>query len=191
MQELRLLVAAAQESTAQRIQQELSSLSFRVFWAASADEASNILLAEKVDGMMVFLPLPGDGIKLVLRAAETEIFSLFLIARAEMLDQEEKEKLRRAGIVFLPKPLSREQLSLSLESTICARARFEILQDRQDQLQRKIRELRSVERAKALLMKTLGMTENQAHRFIEKQAMDDRQTKADVAMRILKTYVNI
>ena len=125
MQELRLLVAAAQQSTAQRIQQELSSLSFRVFWAASADEASNILLAEKVDCMMVFLPLPGDGIKLVLRAAETEIFSLFLIARAEMLDQEGKEKLRRAGIVFLPKPLSREQLSLSLlASTVSMTAIF-------------------------------------------------------------------
>ena len=191
MQELRLLVAAAQESTAQRIQQEFGCLSFRVFWAASADEASNMIASEKADGMMVFLPIPGDGIQLALRAAETEIFSLFLVARPEMLDQEEKEKLRRAGIVFLPKPLSREQLTLSLESMICACHRLGIMRDRQDRLQRKMQELRSVERAKALLMKTLGMTENQAHRFIEKQAMDDRQTKADVAMRILKTYVNI
>ncbi len=40
-------------------------------------------------------------------------------------------------------------------------------------------------------MQTLGLTEAQAHRLIEKQAMDERQTRAEVAMRILKTYENV
>jgi response regulator NasT len=32
------------------------------------------------------------------------------------------------------------------------------------------------------------MSEKDAHRYIEKQAMDMRQTKKEIALRILKTY---
>ncbi|HHT83072.1 MAG TPA: ANTAR domain-containing protein [Clostridiales bacterium] len=45
-----------------------------------------------------------------------------------------------------------------------------------------------VDRAKAVLIKHLSMTEQQAHRFIEKQAMDMRVNKTAVAEGILKTY---
>ena len=45
-----------------------------------------------------------------------------------------------------------------------------------------------VDRAKVVLIKHLSMTEQQAHRFIEKQAMDMRVNKTAVAEGILKTY---
>jgi len=37
-------------------------------------------------------------------------------------------------------------------------------------------------------MQYLKMTEDQAHRYIAKQAMDRRQTKAATALDILKVY---
>jgi response regulator NasT len=55
-------------------------------------------------------------------------------------------------------------------------------------LHRKIEELRIVNRAKYILMQYLSFTEEQAHRYIEKQAMDLRQTKIKIAENILKTY---
>ena len=55
-------------------------------------------------------------------------------------------------------------------------------------LQSKIEEIRLVNRAKCVLIQYLKLTEPQAHRYIEKQAMDTRQTKKDVAEKILKTY---
>ena len=45
-----------------------------------------------------------------------------------------------------------------------------------------------MDRAKCVLIQYLGMTEEQAHRQIEKQAMDTRQTKAAIARAILATY---
>ncbi|MFR9190592.1 MAG: ANTAR domain-containing response regulator [Anaerotruncus massiliensis (ex Togo et al. 2019)] len=51
--------------------------------------------------------------------------------------------------------------------------------------QRKLEELRLVSRAKGALMRVLGMTEPQAHHYIEKQAMDLRATRREVARRIL------
>ena len=45
-----------------------------------------------------------------------------------------------------------------------------------------------VDRAKCAMIQYLNMTEPQAHRYIEKQAMDLRITKKEVARGILETY---
>lgn len=61
--------------------------------------------------------------------------------------------------------------------------------DRENQkLRTKMEEVRIVARAKCILVEYLRMSEQQAHRYIEKQAMDMRTSKKDVAENILKTY---
>jgi response regulator NasT len=45
-----------------------------------------------------------------------------------------------------------------------------------------------IERAKKLLMIYLNLSEPQAHRFIEKQAMDLRKKRIQIAEGILKMY---
>ena len=62
------------------------------------------------------------------------------------------------------------------------------LEDENNKLQKKIEEIRIVDRAKLVLVQVLSMTEPQAHRYIEKQAMDMRQSRTTVAENILKTY---
>ena len=49
-------------------------------------------------------------------------------------------------------------------------------------------EIRLVNRAKWLLIGELNMTEQEAHRYIEKQAMDRCVTKRVIAEQILSTY---
>ena len=53
---------------------------------------------------------------------------------------------------------------------------------------RKIDEIRLVDRAKCALIQYLSMTEAQAHRYIEKQAMDRRTTRGRVAQSIIEIY---
>ena len=50
--------------------------------------------------------------------------------------------------------------------------------------------LRTIDRAKYLLMQYLGMSEAQAHRYIERQAMNLRVSKKVIAEHIRKTYDN-
>ena len=57
-------------------------------------------------------------------------------------------------------------------------------------LKKQIDDIRLINRAKYILMEYLSMTEAQAHRYLEKQAMDMRITKAEVAKSILSTYEN-
>ena len=49
-------------------------------------------------------------------------------------------------------------------------------------------EIRLANRAKMLLMQNLKMTEQEAHRYIEKEAMDRGLKKTAVAENIIKTY---
>ena len=49
-------------------------------------------------------------------------------------------------------------------------------------------EIRLVDRAKCVLIQVLSMTEPQAHRYLEKEAMDRRVTRREVAEQVLRTY---
>ena len=52
----------------------------------------------------------------------------------------------------------------------------------------KIEDIRLIDRAKCLLIAYFRINEQEAHRFIEKQAIDRRMTKRKVAEGILRTY---
>ena len=69
-----------------------------------------------------------------------------------------------------------------------SRSRILGLQNRNLQLQEKIEEIRLVDRAKCALIQYLDMTEPQAHRYLEKQAMDMRCTRREIAEAVLRTY---
>ena len=49
-------------------------------------------------------------------------------------------------------------------------------------------DIRLIDRAKCILIEYLNMTEKQAHKYIEKQAMDLRTTRRAVAESLLRTY---
>ena len=55
-------------------------------------------------------------------------------------------------------------------------------------LHKKLDDIKIINRAKAILMQYLSMTEQQAHRYLEKQAMDLRITRVEVAKNLLSTY---
>ena len=89
------------------------------------------------------------------------------------------------GVFVVEKPFSRPMLFQSLRLVLASRRRMLGLQRENVRLNEKLEELRLVSRAKGALMRVLGMTEPQAHHYIEKQAMDLRATRREVARRIL------
>ena len=53
-----------------------------------------------------------------------------------------------------------------------------------------VEDMKIINRAKFLLISCLNMTEVQAHRYLEKQAMDQRESKLEVAKQVIRTYEN-
>ena len=55
-------------------------------------------------------------------------------------------------------------------------------------VEEKMEEIRLVNRAKWLLIEQLKMTESDAHRYIEKQAMDRCVSRREIAQNIIRIY---
>ena len=62
------------------------------------------------------------------------------------------------------------------------------MRDENVRLKESIGDLKLVDRAKCALIQYLNMTESDAHRFIEKQAMNKRLSKREIALQILSAY---
>ena len=58
------------------------------------------------------------------------------------------------------------------------------------ELKTMVEDLKLIDRAKLLLVTCLNMTESQAHRYLEKRAMDLRVSRVEVAKQVIQTYQN-
>jgi AmiR/NasT family two-component response regulator len=78
-----------------------------------------------------------------------------------------------------------------LSSLILARSQFRYeqrLRSKIERLDENLRSMRTVERAKAILMETRRMPENEAYGFIRRQAMDRRVSASAVAAAIVESF---
>ena len=130
---------------------------------------------------------PETASALALRAEETGAAGVLLLAEADRF--EAVSALAQAhGFMALPSPVDPEMLRQSLGMMAAVSQRLRALESRAEKLQAKMDELRIVDRAKLLLIQRFKMTEKQAHRFIEKSAMDSCVTRRAVAEKIIRTY---
>ena len=97
-------------------------------------------------------------------------------------------KRKDFGVFVLPKPMNRQLFFQSIKLLEASRRRMLGLKRENDKLHNKIEEIKLVDRAKCVLIECQGLTESQAHRQIEKQAMDYRMTRREVAEYILNQY---
>ena len=93
-----------------------------------------------------------------------------------------------SGAVQLPSPVSSAVLLQTLAFALEMRARLHALEGENERLKAALGDFKLIDRAKCALIQYLGMTEKDAHRFIEKQAMDRRVPRREVALDILKAY---
>ena len=93
------------------------------------------------------------------------------------------------GVVVVPKPINKMLFKQSLGVVRAAQKRYAGLSKENERLKSTIEEAKIINRAKLLLMQYLSLSEDRAHKYIEKQAMDMRTSKIEVARQILRTYI--
>ena len=97
-------------------------------------------------------------------------------------------KAAEHGVYLLPKPTSKSLVLQAADWMIATRERLRKLEKKTVSLEEKMQEIRTVNRAKWLLIDRLKMSESDAHRYIEKQAMDSCVSRREIAENIIKTY---
>ena len=82
----------------------------------------------------------------------------------------------------------RAQFAMAFPQLLAMTQRLRSLRVREYSLQRKLNDTKLVSRAKLLLMTRLQMSEAEAHRYIEKAAMDSGEGRREIALRLIRTY---
>lgn len=156
--------------------------------AVSGSEARRLLADFDYDTVIINAPLSDEyGHELACFASRQSLAGVLMLVKNERAD-DVAARVEDYGVFVIPKPVSRPFFFQSLKLLRASRRHMMGLQKENLKLQTTIEEIRLVDRAKCALIQCLLMTEPQAHRYLEKQAMDLRLTKREVAENILKTY---
>ncbi len=184
-----VMIVSSSEKSAGLLYEMLKSDKYeQIFTVSSSSEARRSLIQNSFDLVVINTPLRDEfGHELALNIAASSAAGIILIVKAEAAD-EISAKVEEDGIFVIAKPISRTFFYQSLKLIEASRRRLLGLKSENLILQKKIEEIRLVDRAKCALIQYLNFSEPQAHRYIEKQAMDMRQTRREVAEQILKTY---
>lgn len=153
--------------------------------AHSGTEAKRLMSEELFDLIIINTPLVDEyGYELAVQSAENTLAGVLLLAKADVSEAVE-ERVDGYGIVVLSKPVSGEDLYRTLKVLYANRRRLDKLLTSNKRLEDKIEELKLVDRAKCLLIMHEGMSEHDAHKYIEKKAMDLRISRREVAQKII------
>lgn len=155
---------------------------------SDVSSARRRLLENKYDIVIINAPLPDDfGTRLALNICDNSGTAVLLFVKAEHYP-DINGRVSPLGVLVLPKPASSQTVSQSLQLLCGTRERLRRMEQKTASIEEKMEEIRIINRAKLLLMEQLKMTEKEAHRFIEKQAMDRCVTRITIAQSILSTY---
>ncbi len=155
---------------------------------SNAGEARRMLSAVPYDLVIINAPLADEpGYDLAMYLADETLSCVLLIVKSELFD-EICFRMEPHGVLTVAKPNARQVFYQAIKLLSAMRARLQKLEKKTANLQAKMDEIRVVNRAKWVLIEYLHMNEAQAHRYIEKQAMDMRLTRREVAESLIKTY---
>ena len=140
--------------------------------------------AERVYNIIIVDHAEGDGIDFSVDASES--LSTILLLTPPQLFEEVSYRVEGYGIITIPNPFDQFYFYNMIKAAIAMQYKVQVLSSKATQLKVKMEEIRLVNRAKMLLMQTMNKTEQEAHRSIEKEAMDRGLKKTAVAEEIIK-----
>lgn len=155
---------------------------------ASASAAKRILKEKSFDFVIINSPLPDDtGTRFAIDLCSSRQVAVLLLVKRD-IHPDIHDKVAEYGVFTLPKPTSKPILVHALNWMESARERLRQFEKKSLSIEDKMAEIRVVNKAKWILISELSMSEPEAHRYIEKQAMDRCITKRLIAEEIIKTY---
>ena len=185
------LIITYTEKSAVSIAELLRAYSeFNIVHAHSAGKARRILLERDFDFVIINAPMPDEtGENLARQIAIKELSQVILIVNSEIYEMV-SAVCESDGILTISKPMDKEIFRQALSLAKSMHARLLKMQTENESIKQKIENIRIVDRAKSILISSCGMSEQEAHRYIEKKAMDTRTAKRAVSERIIHNYEN-
>jgi len=184
-----VLIVSNSEKNISFFHEILSQNSFKkIVTASNCNEAKRILIDREFKLCIIDAPLADEfGTSFALSIASKGICQVIITVNNELLD-EIASKVENYGVYTLGKPLDKDMLWSMLKLANAVYNKMSMLKNENSKLLKKIEDIRLIDKAKCMLIQYMNLTETQAHKHIEKQAMNMRITRREVAEGILQTY---
>ena len=156
-----------------------------ILTVSSVSAAQRAALERVYDLVIVNAPLPDEfGTSFAVSQCGNRQTVVLMLVRAAQQEELHSQVADR-GVFTLPKPTTRQALITAFQWMTAARERLRRVEAKTQTVEEKMEEIRLVNRAKWLLIEQHGMSEPDAHRWIEKQAMDRCISKRRIAEELL------
>lgn len=184
----RVLVAGGNEKLCELLSEILPRNEYEFLVPAkTAGEVRRLTMDRSVDLVILNAPLKDEfGVQLAQDLAENNL-GVLLLTGSDVSEQV-SYRVEQSGVITLAKPTTKQSLYITLRALTALRSKLLQMEQKTKALQQKVADIHTVNHAKWLLIQHDHMTENDAHRFIEKQAMDMRLSRREVAESIIRTY---
>ena len=186
---MRALLVSSSEAQTQRISALLTRARIVPFdHAGSTRQALEQFDAGGIDGVLIAEPIAGSsGRELALQLKKRNCMAVLLLAAPEHADTD-AALLEQSGVLVLPNDAPESLIVQTIRLLTTVRIQLEQMQHKTEKLEAKVADIRIINRAKLLLVQHLQMTETEAHKYIEKQAMDTSMRRRTIAENIIRTY---
>lgn len=141
---------------------------------------------ERVYNIVIVDYADGEGVDFATDISQSTS-TILLLTPPEHFD-EISYKVESFGILTTTKPFDQFFFYNMIKVAIAVQYKIEVFSSQNVKLKIKMEEIRLVNRAKMLVMQFLSFTEEQAHHYIEKEAMDRSMKKTEIANEIIKKY---
>ena len=185
----RALIVSAGASSNEYISARLTELGYtRPLIVPSGAEARRRMLESDFELIVVNSPLPDEfGHELCATAVEKTDAGVVLLVKAAAAEQL-LTPMSEQGVLLVSKPFSNTLFLQAIHMASASNHRLQFLRQENNRMQEKLAQVRLVSRAKCCLIQHEQMTEMEAHRYIEKTAMDTRRDRTEIAQEILDSY---
>ena len=186
---LSVLIVSSSVKAEEYLRDILDTVQFSpVVTASGAGEAKRMQLENHYDLVLINAPLADDfGTELAIEIAEDSASGVILFVKNELFEQV-SYKAEDYGVLTVAKPGSRQGIYQAIKLLVATRRRIKTFENKAVTLEAKMKEIRLINRAKWLLIDRFKMSETEAHKYIEKTAMDNCVKRGEIAKNIIRTY---
>lgn len=184
-----VLIVSMSEKPVAFIKEVLPKSDFSpVLTASSAGEAKRILLRTAVDIVIINAPLSDDfGMHLAVDIITTTSSGVLILVKPDLYEQV-SYKMEQYGVLTLTKALNKQTLYQTVKLLSATSNKMRRLEESTAKLEIRLKEMKAINKAKGYLIEFMNMSEEDAHKYIEKTAMDKCIKKVEVANRIIEKY---
>jgi len=143
-------------------------------------------VSERVYNIILVDYAEGEGTDFAIDASES--LSTILLLTPPSLFEEISYRVEGYGIIAITNPFDQFYFYNMIKAAIAVQYKVQVLSSQTTKLKVKMEEIKQVNRAKMLLMQSMQMTEQEAHRYIEKEAMDRGLKRTAISEEIIRRY---